>query len=328
MPFNARYSTGMKRLLLALAALAVAASASAQSFPSKPIRVVVSYPPGGAADLMARLVAPKMQEALGQPVVVENKPGASGQIAANEVARAAPDGHTLLFDASSYAVNPSLFASLPYDPAKAFTPVSVLVLFPDVLVVTPSFPPRSVKEVVDAAKAAPGTIAFASSGNGSAQHLSGELFRQKTGIVITHVPYKGGGPALNDVMGGQVPMFFATVPSSLAFIQGGRLRALAVTGAARSPVLPDVPTMSEAGVPGCIVYEWNAVFAPAGTPTLVVAKLADAVHKALQAPDVRARMTSLGGEIADYGPVEADRFVREQTQLWGRVVRDARIKVE
>ena len=277
---------------------------------------------------MARLVAPKMQAALGQPVVVENKPGASGQIAAAEVARASPDGYTLLFDASSFAVNPSLYASLPYDPAKAFTPVSVLVLFPNVLVVTPSFPARDVKDLVAAAKAKPGTIAFASSGNGSAQHLSGELFRQKTGVEITHVPYKGGAPAMNDVMGGQVPMFFANMASSLGHIQGGKLRPLAITGAARSGALPDVPTMAEAGVPGYVVYEWNAMFAPAGTPAPVLAKLADAVHKALAAPDVRARITSLGGEIADYGPVEADRFVREQTQLWGRVVREAHIKVE
>ena len=277
---------------------------------------------------MARLVAPKMQAALGQPVVVENKPGASGQIAAAEVARASPDGYTLLFDASSFAVNPSLYASLPYDPAKAFTPVSVLVLFPNVLVVTPSFPARDVKDLVAAAKAKPGTIAFASSGNGSAQHLSGELFRQKTGVEITHVPYKGGAPAMNDVMGGQVPMFFANMASSLGHIQGGKLRPLAITGAARSSALPDVPTMAEAGVPGYVVYEWNAMFAPAGTPAPVLAKLADAVHKALAAPDVRARITSLGGEIADDGPVEADRFVREQTQLWGRVVREAHIKVE
>ena len=288
----------------------------------------MSYPPGGGADLMARLVAPRMQEALGQTVVVENKPGASGQIAAAEVARAAPDGHTLLFDASSYAVNPSLFASLPYDPAKAFTPVSVLVLFPNVLVVTPGFPARDVKELVAAAKAAPDTISFASSGNGSAQHLAGELFRQKTGVKITHVPYKGGAPAMNDVMGGQVPMFFANMASSLGHIQGGKLRPLAITGAARSSALPGVPTMAEAGVPGYVVYEWNAMFAPAGTPAPLLAKLADAVHKALAAPDVRARIASLGGEIADYGPVEADRFVREQTQLWGRVVREAHIKVE
>ena len=318
----------MKTLLRFLATLAVAFAANAQTFPSKPIRLVVSYPPGGGADLMARLVAPKMQEALGQPVVVENKPGASGQIAAQDVARSAPDGHTLLFDASSYAVNPSLYASLPYDPMKAFTPVSVLVLFPNVLVVTPSFQAKDVKDLVAAAKAAPGTIAFASSGNGSAQHLAGELFRQKTGVQITHIPYKGGAPAMNDVMGGQVPMFFANMASSLGHIQGGKLRPLAITGAKRSSALPDVPTMAEAGVPGYVVYEWNAMFAPAGTPAPVLAKLADAVHKALNAPDVRARVASLGGEIADYGPVEADRFVREQAQLWGRVVREARIKVE
>ena len=318
----------MKTFAAFLAAFAFAVGAHAQPFPAKPVRLVVSYPPGGAADLMARLVAPKMQEALGQPVVVENRPGASGQIAANEVARSNPDGHTLLYDASSYAVNPSLFASLPYDPSKAFTTVSVLALFPDVLVVTPTFAPRDVKELVDAAKAAPGTIAFASSGNGSAQHLAGELFRQKSGVAITHVPYKGGGPALNDVMGGQVPMFFATVPSSLGFIQAGKLRPLAVTGAARSAALPDVPTMTEAGVPGVVVYEWNAIFAPAGTPGAAVAKIAQAVHYALQAPELRARIASLGGEIADYGPAEADRFVREQMQLMSRVVREAHIKVE
>ena len=314
--------------LLAAALVAIATAAGAQSFPSKPIRIVVSYPPGGGADLMARLVAPKMQEALGQPVVVENKPGASGQIAASEVARSTPDGHTLLFDASSFAVNPSLYPSLPYDPAKAFTPVSVLVLFPNVLVVTPGFAARDVKDLVAAAKAAPGTIAFASSGNGSAQHLAGELFRQKTGVEMTHVPYKGGAPALNDVMGGQVPVFFANMASSLAHIQGGKLRPLAITGAARSAALPSVPTMAEAGVPGYVVYEWNAMFAPAGTPASVVAKLADAVHRALQSPDVRGRITGLGGEIPDYGPADAERFVREQTQLWGRVVREARIKVE
>jgi tripartite-type tricarboxylate transporter receptor subunit TctC len=318
----------MKTFLAALAVSALATAASAQGFPTKPVRLVVSYPPGGGADLMARLIAPKMQEALGQPVIVENKPGASGQIAASEVARATPDGHTLLFDASSFAVNPSLFASLPYDPARAFTPVSVVALFPNVLVVTPSYPARDVKDLVAAAKAAPGTIAFASSGNGSAQHLSGELFRQKTGVDITHVPYKGGAPAMNDVMGGQVPMFFANMASSLAHIKGGKLRPLAITGAARSPALMEVPTMAEAGVPGYVVYEWNAMFAPAGTPAPVVAKLAQAVAYALQATDVRERIAGLGGEIAAYGPPESDRFVREQTLLWGRVVRDGRIKVE
>jgi tripartite-type tricarboxylate transporter receptor subunit TctC len=316
------------KTLIAFIALAACVPAQAQTFPVKPIRMVVTYPPGGGADLMARLVAPKMAESLGQPVVVENKPGASGQIGAAEVARASADGYTLLFDASSYAVNPSLYSKLPYDPAKAFTPVAVLALFPNVLVVTPAFAPRDVKEFITLAKAGPGTIAYASSGNGSAQHLAGELFRQKAGVDITHVPYKGGGPALNDVMGGQVPVFFANMASSLAHVKGGKVRALAITGAKRSAALPDVPTMAEAGVPGYEVYEWNAIFAPAGTPAPVVAKIADAVAKAMQSADFRERMAALGGEIAAYGPADAQRFVREQTELWGKVVRAGNIQVD
>jgi len=318
----------MKKLFVFAVFLVLYVCAHAQTFPARPVRLIVSYPPGGGADLMARLIAPRMAETLGQPVVVENKPGASGQIAAGEVARAPADGYTLLFDASNYAVNPALFPSLPYDPAKAFKPIAVLALFPNVLVVTPSFEARDVAGLVAAAKSRPGTIAFASSGNGSAQHLSGELFRQKAGVDITHVPYKGGGPALNDVMGGQVPIFFANMASSLQQVKGGKLRALAITGARRSPALPEAPTMQEAGVPGYEVYEWNAIFAPAATPGPVVAKIADAAAKAMQAAEFRERVTALGGEIAAYGPVESDRFIREQTELWGRVVRAANIKVE
>jgi tripartite-type tricarboxylate transporter receptor subunit TctC len=208
----------MKALIpfvLAAACAFTPLESSAQPFPSKPIRLVVTYPPGGGADLMARLIAPKMAEALGQPVVVENKPGASGQIGAGEVARAAPDGYTLMLDAANHAVNPSLYPNLPYDSAKAFQPISLLVQFPNVLVVNPTFPAKDVQELIAMAKAKPGTIAFASSGNGSAQHLAGELFRQKANIDMTHVPYKGGGPALNDVIGGQVPVFFANMASGL-----------------------------------------------------------------------------------------------------------------
>jgi tripartite-type tricarboxylate transporter receptor subunit TctC len=321
----------MHRLLATLAAaLAIAASpeAPAQAYPSKPVRMVVTYPPGGGADLMARLVAPKMAEALGQPVVVENKPGASGQIGASEVARAAPDGYTLMLDASSYAVNPSLYAKLPYDTAKAFTPIAVLALYPNMLVVTPSFEAKSVKDLVAIARAKPGSVAFASSGNGSAQHLAGELFKQKAGVEMAHIPYKGGGPAMNDVIGGQVPVFFANMASGLAHVKGGKLRALAMTGARRSAALPDTPTMAEAGIAGYEVYEWNAIFAPAGTPGPVVARLADAVAKALQSADIRERVASLGGEIAGYGPKDADRFVREQTELWAKVVKQGRIQVE
>jgi tripartite-type tricarboxylate transporter receptor subunit TctC len=225
-------------------------------------------------------------------------------------------------------VNPSLYGKLPYEPAKAFTTIAVIVRFPNMLVVTPSFPPKDVKEVIAAAKAKPGTIAFASSGNGSAQHLAGELFRQRAGVDVTHVPYKGGGPALNDVMGGQVPMFFANMASGLPHVKGGKLRALAITGTTRSPALPDAPTMAEAGVPGYEVYEWNAIFAPAGTPAPVLAKIADAIAKAVQAPEFRERVASLGGELTGYGPAESERFVREQTELWGKVVRQGNIRVE
>jgi tripartite-type tricarboxylate transporter receptor subunit TctC len=316
------------KTFLALAATLVSLAAHAQSFPTKPLRIVVTYPAGGGADLMARLIAPKMAEVLGQPVVVENKPGASGQIGAAEVARAAPDGYTLLLDASSYAVNPSLYAKLPYEPAKAFVPIAVLALFPNVLVVTPSFPATDVKSLIDAARAKPGNIAFASSGNGSAQHLAGELFKQKAGVDLTHVPYKGGGPALNDVIGGQVPVFFGNMASTLPHVKSGRLRALAITGAKRSAALPEAPTIAEAGVAGYEVYEWNAIFAPAGTPAAVLAKLADAIAKATQSPEFRDRVASLGGEPARYGPTEAERFIRAQTELWGAVVRAGRIEAQ
>ena len=312
----------------ALLAVACATGALAQPFPTKPIRLVVTYPPGGGADLMARLVAPKMSEVLGQPVVVDNKPGAGGQIGAAEVARAAPDGHTIMLDAANHAVNPSLYPKLPYDAEKAFQPISLLVRFPNVLVVTPAFPAKDVRELIAAAKAKPGTVAFASSGNGSAQHLSAELFRQRAGVEMTHVPYKGGGPALNDVIGGQVPVFFANMASGLPHVKAGKLRALAITGSTRSPALPDTPTMAEAGLAGYEVYEWNAIFAPAGTPAPVVARLAEAIAKAMQAPDVRERVAGLGGEIAALNPADTARFVRDQSDLWGKVVRAGNLRAE
>ncbi|MBK7660293.1 MAG: tripartite tricarboxylate transporter substrate binding protein [Betaproteobacteria bacterium] len=321
----------MKRLLATLGcalALAISPAALAQAFPTKPVKIIVTYPPGGGADLMARLIAPKMAEALGQPVVVENKAGASGQIGAGEVARAAPDGYTLMLDAANYAVNPSLYPKLPYDPAKAFTPIGVLALYPNMLVVTPSFAPKTVKDLVDLAKSKPGSVAFASSGNGSAQHLAGELFKQKAGVDLQHIPYKGGGPAMNDVMGGQVPVFFANVASGLGHVKGGKLRPLALTGAKRIAALPDLPTMAEAGVPGYEVYEWNGVFAPAGTPAPVIAKLAEAVQKAMASPDIKERVAALGGEIAPQGPKAAEQFIREQTGMWAKVVKAGNVKVD
>ena len=319
-----------RRQLLQATAAAIAlpgaATARASIAGGKPITLVVSYPAGGGADLMARLIAPHMAQALGQNVVVDNKPGASGQIAASQVARATPDGSQLLLDASSFAVNPSLFPKLPYDSDKAFTPLAVLALFPNVLVCTPSYEARSVRDLVKAAKAKPRQIAYASSGNGSAQHLAGALFEDRAGVSLVHVPYRGGGPALNDVMGGQVPLFFANVASSLGHIQSGKLRPLAVTSRRRTRALPDIPTMEEAGVPGYEVLEWNPVLAPAGIDPAVKAKLSAAVRKAMADPEVLGRVRSLSGEVFPDGPEGlVPAFLKAQQVQWARVIRDRKI---
>jgi tripartite-type tricarboxylate transporter receptor subunit TctC len=289
----------------------------------KPITLIVSYPAGGGADLMARLIAPRLADALGQTVVVENKPGASGSIAANIVARAVPDGSTLLLDASNFAVNPALFDKLPYDSSSAFTPLGVLAQFPNVLVCTASFEARSVADVLRLARAQPKTLAYASSGNGSAQHLAGVLFEDLAKIALTHVPYKGGGPALTDVIGGQVPLFFANVASALPHIQSGRLRALAVTALQPCRVLPGVPTMTQAGVKGHEVLEWNPVLAPAGITVALRAQLVAALNKAIVDSEVLGRIRALGGDVFTG---DAAQFIAAQRTLWARVVRERGIK--
>ena len=291
----------------------------------KTISLVVSYPAGGGADAMARLIAPRLAEALGQPVIVDNKPGASGTVAAGQVARAAPDGATLLLDASSFAVNPALFDKLPYDSATAFAPLGVLALFPNVLVCTASFEARALADVLRLARARPGALAYASSGNGSAQHLAGALFEQLAKVELTHVPYRGGGPALNDVMGGQVPLFFANVASGLGQIQSGRLRPLAVTAATRCRALPEVPTMAEAGVRGHEVLEWNPILAPAGIAPAVRDKLAATVQRVMSDPEVLGRVRALGGDVFTGDPA---RFLREQQTLWARVIKERGITRE
>jgi len=304
------------------------AAAATQVAGGRPITLVVSYPAGGGADLIARTIAPRIAEALGQNVVVENKGGASGQIAAAHVARSTPDGSTLLLDASSFAVNPSLFPKLPYDTNKAFDPLAVLVTFPNVLVCTPGFAAQNVKDVVQMAKAKPGHVAFASSGNGSAQHLAGVLFESKAGVSLSHIPYRGGGPALNDVMAGQVPLFFANVASSLGHIQAGKLRALAVTSQVRARSLPNVPTMAEAGVPGYEVLEWNPLLAPAGLAPDVRKTLVNAIRKALADPEVLGRVRQLGGDVfADETQQTAGKFIMAQQALWAKVVRERSIAV-
>ncbi|MFC5499884.1 tripartite tricarboxylate transporter substrate binding protein [Caenimonas terrae] len=314
---------------LAAAALAAAVSpAVAEVAGGKPVVLVVSYPVGGGADLMARLIAPRMAEALGQTVLVDNKPGGAGQLAGAYVAKAAPDGATLLLDASSFAVTPALYPRMSYDPTKAFTPIAVLALFPNVLVAYPQFPPADVQGVLAAARAAPGKVAFASSGNGSAQHLAGALFEDIGKVSLLHVPYRGGGPAMTDVMGGQVPLFFANLASSLPQIQNKRLRPMAVTSRTRSPALPNVPTMEEAGLKGYEVYEWNPVLAPAGISADTRRQLVAAVQRAMAAPEVQERIRTLGGEAFTGGPDAAAKFLKDQRELWSGIVRERNIKAE
>lgn len=319
------------RGLLALGALIAPLLAIAQSdanYPTRPITMVVTYPPGGGADAMARLIAPKMSEALGQPIVVENKAGASGQIGAAAVAKAPADGYTLMLDASSFAVNPALYPKLPYDTMKAFKPIGVVALFPNVVLVNSGFPAQNVADLIALARKSKGAVSYASSGNGSAQHLAGVLFESATGVDMVHIPYKGGGPALNDVIGGQVPLFFGNLASTLQHVQSGRLRALAVTSSKRSAILPAVPTLSEAGVTGAEIHEWNAVFVPAATPPAIIAKLAAAFQRALETPEVRQRVAQLGGEMQRSTPDQAQAFIEQQLSLWGRVVRERKIGVD
>lgn len=297
-------------------------------YPSKPITLVVTYPPGGGADAMARLIAPKMGDALGQPIVIDNKPGAGGQIGATAVAKAAPDGYTLMLDASSFSVNPSLYPKLPYDSMKAFKPVGVVALFPNVVLVNANFPAKNVSELISTARKNKDAVSYASSGNGSAQHLAGALFESAAKVDMVHVPYKGGGPALNDVIGGQVPLFFGNLASTLQHVQSGKLRALAVTSGKRSTILPDVPTLNESGLKGTEIYEWNAVFVPTGTPDAVVSKLAAAFQQALESAEVKARIAQLGGEIQKGSPEQAKKFIEQQIGLWGQVIKERGISTE
>jgi len=308
-----------------MAALATPLATSAETpWPSKPITFVVSYPPGGGADLVARLLAEKMGTTLGQAIVVENRAGAGGQLGAAAVARSTPDGYTVLVDAGSFAINPSLQPKLPYDPAKDFVAIGVAALFPHVLVVTPSFKANNVADLTSEAKSS--HLSFASSGNGSSQHIAAALFMQNAKVSMTHVPYRGGGPAIVDVMGGQVPVLFGNVASTLSHIQAGKLKPLAIAGSKRIPALPNVPTLQEQGVNGSEMYEWNGLFVPARTPSAVVNRLSEAMLKALAAPEVKDRIVAFGGEPFQGGREEATKFIAAETQRIGEVIRRYGIK--
>lgn len=315
----------MRLLGLGLSALAlttVASNVLAQSYPAKPIRFVVPYPPGGASDVTARIIGQKLTEAWGQPVVIENRPGANGNIAAEQVAKAPADGYTMLMgNVGPNAISPGLYPNLSYDAVTSFAPVTLTTTVPIVLLVSPSVPVKSVKELIAYAKANPNKLNFASAGNGSSNHLTGELFKSTAGIDIVHVPYKGDAPALTDLMGGQVSMMFTTVVAAMPHIKSGRLQAMAVASAKRIAAMPNLPTVAESGVPGFDSSSWGGILLPAGTPKEIIAKMHDAVITILAMPDVKVRLSSLGAEVVGNTPEEFGSYIKSETAKWGKVIK-------
>lgn len=318
-----------RRALLACAAAGIASGVWAQEYPSRPIKLVVPYAPGGATDILGRTLAEKLSQSIGQPVVVDNKPGAGGLIGANFVAKSPADGYTLLVSsAATHAINKFLYSSMPYDQVKDFASVTLLATYPNVLVVHPSVPAKSVSELIDLAKAKPGTLNFASTGVGGTSHLAGELFKMMTGTDIVHVAYKGSGPAVTDLLGGQVPMMFDSVASALPHVTAGKLRALGVTGKSRSPALPQVPTVAESGLPGFEASAWNGINAPAGTPPQVLRRLNAEILKVLALPEVKERFAKVGAEPAGGTPEQFDAFMAAETEKWGKVVKQSGAKAD
>ena len=319
----------MRRLLLAAVALVATEAMAQTAFPTRPVTLIVGFAPGGGTDIAARIVAKQLAADLGQQVIVENRPGAGGNIATEVVARATPDGHTIaLASIGSLAVAPYLVAKLPYDPRRDLAPLTKGVSFANVLVVHPSVPATTIAEFVALARAKPGAIGYATSGIGSAGHLSGELFRQLAKIDIVHVPYKGGGPAMTDLLGGQVLASFASAPSALPHVKSGKIRALATTGATRSAFLPDVPTIAESGFPGYDSTNWYAFVAPGRIPRELVDRLNRDLVKALGAPEVREQLLNNGMEPEPSTPEALAQHIDSQLVLWGRVVKEAGIQAQ
>ncbi len=318
----------MRLLLVLLISTLTPIFASAQSWPQKPIRMVIPYPPGGPTGVMGRLVATKLPELLGQPVIVDNKPGASGQMGAAEVAKAAPDGYTFLTNASIHVINPHVYSKPMVDPIREFTPVALIGVVPLVMVVPPMQPAKDVKEFIAWARANPGKVNFASASSASAQHLAGEHFKQVTGIDMQHVPYNGSGPALADLVGGHVQLMFDSLPSSMSFIRSGKLKALGASSSKRLAVLPDVPTLIEAGVPDFDLTTWYGVWAPVGTPKDIVARMNAEIVRLVVMPDMKEKLAGLGVEASAFTPEQFAAFNRTEYERWGRIVRAANIKLD
>ncbi|MBD9391123.1 tripartite tricarboxylate transporter substrate binding protein [Acidovorax sp. ACV01] len=310
-----------------ITACALAAGLAHAAFPERPITIVVPYAPGGAADAVARVLATRLGARLGTSVIVDNKAGASGTIGASYVAKASPDGYTVLYDATPYSINPHLFPKMPYA-ANALQPLSLVLLAPNVLIVKADSPLMNINDLVARAKAAPGKLNFASGGSGTVQRLAAELMRQQLNLDMVHVPYKSGGPAITDVMAGQVDFMFGTVAATYPHVSGGKLRALAVSAPERSKRLPDVPTVAETVIPGYEAYEWNGMFLPAGTPEPIAAKLRQAVQEVMKEDELKQRLADMGAQPVGSTPAEFAAFLKKEDSKWGDVVRKGNIKLD
>ena len=319
----------MPRLFALALAFAVSATCFAQSYPSKPLRLVCPFPPGGAVDIASRATSIELTKILGQPVAVENKPGAGGNLGGADAARSAPDGYTLFMTTSGIqAINPALYAKMPFDPNKDLAPVAPLVSLNNVLVVHPSVPAKSVKEVIDLAKKEPGKWTYASSGNGTSIHMSGAMFTQLTGTDMLHIPYKGSAPAVTDLLAGQTHMMFDNIPSALPHIKSGKLRALATTGSKRDPALPDLPTVAEAGVKGYESGVWFGISVPTGTPREIIMRLNAAAVQATKSPEFIKRMTDLGYNIIPGTPEQMASMLKDEIARWTPIVKASGAKVD
>jgi tripartite-type tricarboxylate transporter receptor subunit TctC len=316
--------------LLVLAMLALCGPyAFAQTYPIKVIRLVVPFPPGGAAEVVARPTAQKLSETFGQQVVIDNRGGAAGTIGAGLVAKSPPDGYTLLLGTSNeLCMSPPLYSKLPYDPTTDFAPITPINIFPNILVVNPSLPVKTAKEFVALIRSRPGQVGFASAGPGSSNHLTGEIFKSLLKVNINHIPYKGGGPALTDVMGGHVEAIFATSPSAVTHIRSGKLKPLLVTSEKRSPTFPEVPTSAEAGIPGLVVSTWNGVLAPAGTPRDIIARLHAEIVKLAHTADMKQRMDASAAEIYTLTPEQFAELIRRDYAKWSKVVKESGTKLD
>ena len=318
------------RAMLALALSAGTAGAGlAQDYPNKPIRYIVPFAPGGMTDILGRVFGQKLSEAWGQQVIVDNRPGAAGGIGSDIAAKSKPDGYTILGGTiSSHAINVWLYSKLPYDPVRDFAPITLYVSLPNMLVVHPSLPVRSVRDLIALAKTKPKELTFASAGSGTSQHLSGELFNVMAGVELLHVPYKGSGPGLADLVGGQVMMFFDNITTSLPLAKAGKIRPIAVTTAKRASVMPELPTIAESGLPGFDVSSWQGVFAPAATPKEIVVKLNAEIRRILALPDVRERLTQLGADPAGNTPEQFAAYIKGEIAKWGPIVKASGARVD